>query len=106
MLLKDLRSIFAESGKGQLSSDEIVKYLVEMNDRPWAEMLKRRGMHSLKTWITRSLGELGVPRWQWRVPGSNARRWGLRVVDLQDAFDRYLDHSPEDDLELGDVGTS
>jgi len=89
-LLSDIRDIFDDMREETLFSWEIVKKLVELNNRPWAEWGKDRKQISA-TAMSRLLSDLlppGVkPGSVWKAGKSGK---GYHRKDLEDSFARYL----------------
>jgi hypothetical protein len=89
MLLADLQAIFKETGIERLATAELVKRLLDRDDRPWPE-LPGTGKPITAAKLTQRLNPVGVHRQQWRVPGTDDRVWGFYRADLADATARYV----------------
>jgi putative DNA primase/helicase len=87
MLLADLRTIFAEKATDRLASEEILKALLELGDRPWREADHGRPLTLLR--LARLLKPYGVEPHVTRIGDRTPR--GYLLDDLQDPFTRYLD---------------
>jgi len=87
ILLRDLRSLFEEERKLELSSAEIVGALVSLEDRPWAEYGRARKPLS-KNQLASLLRPFDIHSVD--VGPVTARVKGYRQKDCQDAFERYL----------------
>lgn len=71
----------------EMASAELIRRLVDRDDRPWAEMGKSRKPLTTNA-LARMLGKLGVhPR---KLGPDHDRFRGYRLLDFADAFDRYL----------------
>jgi hypothetical protein len=101
MLLADLQGIFTEAGAERLATADLVKRLLDRDDRPWPEM-PGTGKPITTTKLTQRLKTVGAQRQQWRVPGTEARVWGFYRADLADATARYVGDSAQNG---GDVVT-
>lgn len=101
MLLADLQRIFTEAGAERLATADLVKRLLDRDDRPWPEM-PGTGKPITATKLTQRLKTVGAQRQQWRVPGTEDRVWGFYRADLADATARYVGDSAQNG---GDVVT-
>jgi putative DNA primase/helicase len=84
-LLCDIRDIFHESGVDRLSSAEIVKKLVALEDRPWSEW--KHGKPLASATMTRMLRAFGIHSKQMRFANENLK--GFECEMFSDAFTRY-----------------
>ncbi len=85
-LLADIQMIFAESGKDKLPSKTLVKKLITLEERPWAEF--HRGKELSQNQLARMLKDFGVHTVKARSGAKNLKHYQLS--DLQPLFDRYL----------------
>ncbi len=88
MLLEDLRLCFKELGNNLLMSDEFVKFLLEIENRPWSEFGKTEKPITANK-IARILKEFKVSPNQVRLDGRKVRGYELND-QLRDVFTRYL----------------
>ena len=86
LLLQDIYSIFEKSGADRMHSAEIVRKLIEMEDRPWPEY--RRGFPLTPTSMAKVLAPFGIRPLQMKLGGNN--RHGYMHASFQDIFRRYL----------------
>lgn len=90
LLLRDLQTVFTESGRTKLSTDEILEALVEMDESPWGDL---RGKELDARGLSRRLSKYGI--------GPKPQRDGSRVFkgysadDMADAWTRYLPTLPQ-----------
>lgn len=99
-LLADLRDVFndwtAEQVRAgakpedatEIESEEIVKRLIAMEGRPWADMPGRRGGPLTKARLARLLAPFRI--YPGDVGPKTARRKGYAVLAFSDAFERHL----------------
>jgi putative DNA primase/helicase len=85
LLLGDIRGI--SKGKIEMPSADLVKALVAIEGRPWAEMGKT-AKPMTQNRLARMLKPLGIAPKQ--VGPENARVRGYVLADFKDAFERYL----------------
>jgi glucan-binding YG repeat protein len=85
LLLADIRDVFKET---EMSSADLVKGLVAIEGRPWAEMGKA-GKPLTQNKLARMLKPLGIAPKQIRFGDDDSRK-GYRVSAFQKAFERYL----------------
>jgi len=84
LLLGDIRDVFKEI---EMSSADLVKGLVAIEGRPWAELGKSRKPLSQNR-LARTLKPLGIaPK---NVGPEDARVRGYILADFKEAFERYL----------------
>ena len=86
LLLGDIRTI--SEGKAQMPSADLVKELIALEGRPWAEMGKA-GKPLTQNKLARMLKPLGIAPEQIRFGDDDSRK-GYRVSAFQEAFERYL----------------
>ncbi len=93
LLLGDIREIFAKQAADkidpadEIASGELVKVLVGLDARPWAELGKSRKPLTANR-LARMLKEVKVAPEQ--IGPEKNRVRGYRLEHFQDAFDRYL----------------
>ena len=87
ILLRDLRSLFEQLQKPELSSAEIVADLAALEDRSWAEY-GRAGKPLSKNQLASLLRPFEIHSVD--IGPVTARVKGYRQKDCQDAFERYL----------------
>lgn len=85
LILQDIRAMFDEQGE-QLTSDEIVKQLAEMESRPWGEW--KTGKPISKVGLARLLKPFGIHPQKWRDGGETQR--GYQRGDFEEVFARYI----------------
>jgi Protein of unknown function (DUF3631) len=90
LLLHDLKAIFTEKDAERLESEEIVRLLVEIEGRPWAE--GRNGKPLSKTGLARMLKPFKIHPDKWREGNSTIRGYLRSAFD--EVFARYLDIEP------------
>jgi putative DNA primase/helicase len=90
MLLADIRTLFVESQRQPLSSEEIRQRLCEQDDRPWADMAWGRGLTKNK--LASLLKPFGIRPQQIKFYNVNQR--GYRAEQFADAWARYLEPLP------------
>jgi putative DNA primase/helicase len=86
ILLEDIQQIFREDGKDKLPSKVLVKKLIAMEERPWAEY--RRGKELTQNQLARMLKDFDVHTHQAKVGTKNLKHY--RLEDLEPRFERYL----------------
>src|SRR5215510_11642616 len=89
LLLADIRDVFAKEGGVEISSADLVKALVAIERRPWAERGKngKRGKPLTQFKLAQMLKPLAI------APGhigSEARVRGYKLWQFEEAFSRYL----------------
>jgi uncharacterized protein DUF3631 len=95
LLLRDVRDAFAD--KTEMPSADLVKALVELEGRPWAELGKSRKPLT-QNGLARRLKPLGI------APGHTdpqTRIRGYKLTQFEEAFSRYL--PPEGDSNCSTV---
>jgi hypothetical protein len=92
-LLADIRTIFEDhDNPAALRSEDIIKDLVAIDDRPWATFGKSQKpitAHRLRLMLKRFDVHPGGQMW---VAGKNVRGW--RLASFAEAFDRYIPRDP------------
>src|SRR5262249_23839081 len=86
ILLGDIRDAFA--GKAEMPSADLIKALVELEGRPWAELGKNHKPLTQNR-LARMLKPLRIAPAQIRFNDDNSRQ-GYRFDHFKEAFERYL----------------
>jgi putative DNA primase/helicase len=86
-LLGDVKAVFEIKGTDRLSSEEIVEYLISLDDRAWVEL--RSGKPLTKAGLARLLNKFGIAPQVIRLPDGRTPRGYYRSA-FEDAFERYL----------------
>jgi hypothetical protein len=89
-LLEDIQGIFEERGVDRISSMGLVTALCEIETSPWGEWKKGRPITTMG--VAYILKEYGVTPHNVRI-GELVLK-GYDRADMEDAFGRYLSHSP------------
>lgn len=89
-LLEDLRALFDARGNIKLVSDEILRHLHAMEERPWPEW-RDRGPLSARQ-LAAILHPFGIAPTKWRQDETTKR--GYDPAHFTDAFSRYLPPVP------------
>lgn len=87
MLLGDVRALYQGKNSDRLTSDAIVAFLMNLDDRPWGEMNKGRGM--TKSILARLLKPFKIFPTTIRLDGDRTAKGYYRSA-FEDAFARYL----------------
>src|SRR5262245_23824664 len=89
LLLADIRDAFAKEGGVEISSADLVKALVAIEGRPWAERGKngKRGKPLTQFKLAHMLKPLAIASGH---IGSEARVRGYKLWQFEEAFSRYL----------------
>jgi hypothetical protein len=90
-LLADIQALFQGNSEDVIASDVIVKKLLELADRPWADFAKGHGLNQYG--LARLLRKFEVRSRSVRTEGKTPK--GYRRADLEDAFLRYLPQHPQ-----------
>lgn len=85
-LLADIRDLFENSGTSRLGSEEIVRALSLMEERPWPEWYHGQPISTRQ--LAKQLKPFGVTPKVQRFAGETAR--GYELGDFEDTFARYL----------------
>lgn len=93
MLLEDIRRVFQEQKTDRLHSADIVEDLKNLEERPWAEWNRGKGL--TPNGLARLLKSFQIRSGQICIGGVN--RNGYKLSAFKDAFDRYLtpSHPPK-----------
>lgn len=84
-LLSDIREVFDMAGSERISSANLVKQLVAMEDRPWCEW--KRGNPLTPNSMSRILKAFDIQPQQLRIGHENVKGYSLEM--FRDAFIRY-----------------
>ena len=89
LLLGDIRDVFAKTGGAEISSADLVKELIAIEGRPWAERGKngKRGKPLTQFKLAHMLKPLAIASGH---IGSEARVRGYKLWQFEEAFSRYL----------------
>jgi hypothetical protein len=92
-LLADIRALFETGGTDRLSSEEIIEYLISLEDRPWPEWkigkpLTKAGLARLLKKFEASDGVPIAPSTIRLADGQTSK--GYYRLAFEDAFTRYL----------------
>ena len=90
MILSDIREIYESKKLIKLFSQELVDYLIELEDRPWCEW--KHGKPLTKNTLANLLKPFGIKSKQIRIGGGNQR--GYEKTVFEDSFVRYLQLTP------------
>jgi Protein of unknown function (DUF3631) len=120
LLLADIRDVFAEEGEApvadmfavkvdvEISSADLIKALIGMEGRPWAELGKSRKPLTTNG-LARRLKPLAIAPGQIRF-SDNDNRKGYRLTQFEEAFTRYLPpeggSQPKQRNKCDEMGTS
>jgi hypothetical protein len=85
VLLADIRDAFNDRHTGKLKSTELLEYLLELEDRPWAEW--RRGKPMTTNNLARQLKTHGIGPKTIRVGAEVAK--GYERCDFEESWQRY-----------------
>jgi putative DNA primase/helicase len=95
MLLSDIKDIFDEVGEDRVATEELLKLLNEMEDRPWPEY--KKGFVITASIVARILKPFNVrPNTIRFLDGSTKK--GYHRSDFDDAFKRYLSAREDEDV--------
>jgi hypothetical protein len=101
-LLADIQTLFQGSNDDVIASEVIVKKLLEIADRPWADFAKGHGLNQYG--LARLLRKFEVRSRSVRTDGKTPK--GYRRADLEDAFARYLPQHPQHPQQAENEGLS
>jgi putative DNA primase/helicase len=85
-LLADMRILFDEQGTDRLFSSDVVRALVELEDRPWGDIFDGHPLNARK--LAKLLHPFGVIPGTIRTAGTTAK--GYSKSQFLDAWERYL----------------
>lgn len=89
-LLADLKNIFMEMDEDQLPTQDILRALVDLEDRPWPEF--SRGKPLTARQLAKIMAPFGIRTRQLWIEGINRR--GYSRNDFEDKWARYIAKSP------------
>lgn len=90
LLLSDIHCAFESMGVDRVSGKSLLAYLVELEERPWADW--NRGRPMSQSQMSRRLGEYHIISGTIRIGGVTAK--GFHREAFEDAFLRYLPSPP------------
>jgi len=90
MLLSDIRMIFENKNIDRIFSEDLVKALIELEDRPWCEW--RRGNPLSKNSLARLLRPYKIKSRSIRIGVDNFK--GHSLDNFKDVFSSYLPQTP------------
>ena len=85
-LLADIKAVFIARNAERISTDDLLKTLCAMEERPWADLTKGRPMTARS--LANLLRPFGLAPRKMRI-GDEPQR-GYERSDFKDAFERYL----------------
>jgi Protein of unknown function (DUF3631)/Primase C terminal 1 (PriCT-1) len=86
MLLADIREVFATQPTGRMFSDDLVRALALLDDRPWCDWSHGRALKA--SGLAKLLGAYKIH--SRNIRSGTAVRKGYTLDDFHDAFTRYL----------------
>ncbi len=87
LLLEDLRTLFSRRAATQLTSKEIIEFLVSLDERPWPTSAKGRPMTPAQ--LASLLKPFEVRPGSIRIDSEKTKK-GYSIEDLREPFRRYL----------------
>jgi hypothetical protein len=105
MILTDIKQAFADKQTDRISSQDLVDYLIDIEDRPWCEW--KRGFPMTKMTLSKLLKPFSIKSKDIRVNHTVLKGYTLNV--FKDAFSRYLVSNPPQNattLQAGDSKAS
>jgi len=90
MLLEDIKTIFDKADDSKVSSEDIIKTLTEMDDRPWSEW--RKGKPMTKPALARQLRKFDIKPKTIRLGSGTIK--GYSLEQFIDVFTRYVPDPP------------
>ncbi|MCI5060689.1 MAG: DUF3631 domain-containing protein [Alphaproteobacteria bacterium] len=97
MLLTDIRLILEERNQSQISTSDLLYYLVEIEERPWMEW--NRGKPLSARQLSNKLKPFGISPTN-ITDSFGKRRKGYNQLDFAEAFERYIPDSPSSNLSV------
>jgi len=91
MILTDIKQAFIDKAVDRISSQDLVDYLIYIDDRPWCEW--RHGQPMTKVTLSKLLKPFSIRPDQLRINSYNKLR-GFKIEQFKDAFSRYLTLNP------------
>jgi hypothetical protein len=90
LLLKDMDGLYRSRRTDRLESQEIVRSLVAMPDRPWVDYARGRPLRAID--LARILSTFRIRPQQWAYREGRKRKWqrGYLLSDLRETFARYV----------------
>ena len=90
MILTDIKQAFADKKVDRIFSQDLVDYLIDIDDRPWCEW--RHGQPMTKMTLSKLLRPFSIKPKDIRVSYTVSRGYTHDV--FKDAFSRYLPFNP------------
>jgi hypothetical protein len=90
LLLQDMDGLYRSRRTDRLDSQEIVRSLVAMPDRPWVDYARGRPLRAID--LARILSTFRIRPQQWAYREGRKRKWqrGYLLSDLRETFARYV----------------
>lgn len=101
-LLADIRRVYLEKGEVRLASEDLVKALVDLSERPWSEW--KDGQPMTKRQLATVLSRFAVRPKTFRIGDRTPR--GYELGDFEDTFARYLPPEVQHPQQPKDDGVS
>lgn len=101
-LLADLQVVFANSGKLQLTTMEILDALVALDESPWGEINKGKPLNARR--LANMLRDYDIRRSTFRAGSATFK--GYHGADFADAWGRYVPPSPGNSVTTETAGTN
>ena len=93
MLLHDIQFIFHNRDCDRIHSADLVRYLVNMEERPWCEW--KRGNPMTANSLAKQLATFGIRSKTIRVGVPSKTLKGYELKQFTDSFDRYIPSPPD-----------
>ena len=93
MLLHDIQFIFNNRDCDRIHSVDLVRYLVDMEERPWCEW--KRGNLMTANSLAKQLATFGIRSKTIRAGVPSKTLKGYELKQFTDSFDRYIPSSPD-----------
>ncbi len=90
MILNDIKEVFDKKNVSKMFSDQLVEYLIDLEERPWCEW--KHGKPITKNSLARLLNPFGIRSGSIRL-GETLRK-GYKKESFKDSFSRYLSNTP------------
>jgi len=93
MLLHDIKFIFHDRNCDRIHSVDLVRYLVDMEERPWCEW--KRGNPMTANSLAKQLTTFGIRSKTIRAGIPSKTLKGYELKQFTDSFDRYIPSPPD-----------
>ena len=93
MLLHDIQFIFHDRNCDRIHSADLVRYLVDMEERPWCEW--KRGNPMTANSLAKQLKTFGIRSKSIRIGVPSKTLKGYELKQFTDSFSRYIPLSPD-----------